>query len=64
MTSSIRSLTFNTWYGKLLVAVVIIAVILVLIGAIIGGILSLVLPVPDTGGDSAASGAADYDDFR
>lgn len=38
-----KKFNFNTWYGKLLVAVVIIAVI-VLIGAIIGGILSLVLP--------------------
>ena len=39
-----KKFNFNTWYGKLLVAVVIIAVI-VLIGAIIGGILSLVLPI-------------------
>lgn len=39
-----KRFNFNTWYGKLLVAVVII-LILVLIGAIVGGILSLVLPV-------------------
>ncbi len=39
-----RKFNFNTWYGKLLVAVVIILVI-VLIGAIVGGILSLVLPI-------------------
>ncbi len=39
-----KQFNFNTWYGKLLVALVIILV-LVLIGAIIGGILSLVLPI-------------------
>ena len=39
-----KRVNFNTWYGKLLVAVVII-LILILIGAIVGGILSLVQPV-------------------
>lgn len=39
-----KKFNFNTWYGKLLVTVVLIA-ILVLIVALITGILSVVLPV-------------------
>lgn len=39
-----RSFNFNTWYGKLLIAVVLI-LILFLIISIVSGILSLVLPI-------------------